>query len=543
MEEKKGEQEPHARFLKQLALRKEGMEFREYQVAMAERVLKKGNSLVILPTALGKTFVAAMVIAKFIGEMRRGAREDRKVLFLVPTKPLALQQVQRLRQVLQVEENEVQVLSGETAPEKRQAVWEDANVKIVCATPQTAEFDLLAGRVSLERFCLLVFDEAHRAVKEHAYAFLAKEAAKRAIFLLGLTASPSSKKEVVSEICRNLNTQHIELKDEDDAEVKRYANPVRVNWIFVDLPAEFLEIKRKLEGLLKGILLELKGFGVLESAELKRHKRELLEARKKALDLSRQNPEGFRALSLQAKAMSVSHALDLLETEGVHPTLAFMRELRARKQKSRATKELLGDYQWKLAEEAGEALEKQGVEHPKFTRLKAIVMDAVQSGKSVIVFAHYRDTVEKIVKELNGFAGVKAAAMVGKSKEGMSQKKQAQVLREFKEKKNSVLVATSVAEEGIDIPAVDLVVFFEAVPSEIRSIQRRGRTGRARQGNVVVLITRGSKDEAFFWLAKHKEKKMKRMLRELKESLEKEFADPEKQGEVIAGNQTRMFDF
>ena len=48
----------------------------------------------------------------------------------------------------------------------------------------------------------------------------------------------------------------------------------------------------------------------------------------------------------------------------------------------------------------------------------------------------------------------------------------------------SSLVATSIAEEGLDIPEVDLVVFYEPIPSEIRYIQRRGRTGRKTAGNV-----------------------------------------------------------
>ena len=48
-------------------------------------------------------------------------------------------------------------------------------------------------------------------------------------------------------------------------------------------------------------------------------------------------------------------------------------------------------------------------------------------------------------------------------------------------------MATSIAEEGLDIPEVDLVVFYEPIPSEIRYIQRKGRTGRNAAGSVIIL--------------------------------------------------------
>ena len=74
------------------------------------------------------------------------------------------------------------------------------------------------------------------------------------------------------------------------------------------------------------------------------------------------------------------------------------------------------------------------------------------------------------------------------------------------------MLSTSVAEEGIDIPAVDLVVLYEPVPSEVRMIQRRGRTGRKRTGKVKVLITEGTRDEAYYWSSIRKEDNMRNQL-------------------------------
>ena len=79
-----------------------------------------------------------------------------------------------------------------------------------------------------------------------------------------------------------------------------------------------------------------------------------------------------------------------------------------------------------------------------------------------------------------------------------------------------MLVATSVAEEGLDIPEVDMVVLFEPVPSEIRTIQRRGRTARRKSGEVIILIAEKTRDEGYYWASKRKEKLMKHTVMELK---------------------------
>lgn len=543
-------------------LKKGAMEAREYQLNIAESVLKKGNSLAILPTALGKTFVAAVIIARKLWEKKAGfVGVKGKTLFLTPTKPLAAQQAKRLEELLELDGakeeiavegrkkplvvKEVVVLSGETPPGERQRFWASGVVKIACATPQTVEYDLLAGRMKLEDFDFIVFDEVHRAVKEYSYSLIAREASRRGgILLLGLTASPSSKREVIKEICENLNIANIEIRSESDRDVARYAQKTRVEWVFVEFPKEFEGIRKTIQEMLREVLDDLKELGAIETADFKKHKRQLLEARKKAMAVvGKGGFEGYRILSLQAKAMNLSHGLDLLESEGLHALHAFIKEMRQRKAASKAVKQLNEDFRLKLVEAKCEELLKAGMEHPKYRKLKAVVSDAARDAKSVIVFAHYRNTVEKIVQELNGFAGVLARPFIGKSKEGMSQKKQEQVLQDFRDKKFNTIVATAVAEEGLDLPAVDLVVFFEAVPSEIRAIQRRGRTGRVREGKVIVLITKGSKDEAFLWISRRRERQMRQVIEEMKRERASRPKTADEQNEIIAGNQKSVFDF
>ena len=133
-----------------------------------------------------------------------------------------------------------------------------------------------------------------------------------------------------------------------------------------------------------------------------------------------------------------------------------------------------------------------------------------------IVFTQYRDTAQHIVDTLKS-NGIKASRFVGQAKKegdvGMKQEEQAQVLESFRRGEFSVLVATSIAEEGLDIPEVDLVIFYEPIPSERRDIQRRGRTGRRSSGSVIILAAKDTIDERYLNASKRRIEKMNQTLR------------------------------
>ena len=98
----------------------------------------------------------------------------------------------------------------------------------------------------------------------------------------------------------------------------------------------------------------------------------------------------------------------------------------------------------------------------------------------------------------------------------MKQSEQVRILEEFGSGRYNVLVTTSIGEEGLHVPDVDHVIFYEAVPSEIRSIQRRGRTGRTRLGKVTVLMAEGTVDEAYYYSSRRKEQQMRHLLEAVK---------------------------
>ena len=109
-----------------------------------------------------------------------------------------------------------------------------------------------------------------------------------------------------------------------------------------------------------------------------------------------------------------------------------------------------------------------------------IIKEEFNPKNKILIFSQYRDTVSLIVEKINEIGGVKARVFVGQLKKknmGLNQKEQQEIIKEFGRGEINVMVSTSIGEEGLDIPEVSHVIFYEPVPSGIRLIQRRGRTG------------------------------------------------------------------
>ena len=511
-----------ARYVEHPLLKENTIEGRTYQEVLAARILECGSSLVVAPTALGKTVVAALVAAHVLEK-----HPGKKVLFLAPTKPLAVQHEASMRKFLNMDEEKINVLTGSVTPEKRKEIWDSSDV--ISATPQTIENDLLMERLSLKEVALLIFDEAHRAVKDYSYVYISRRYSKQAKegLVLALTASPGSEEEKIRDVCKNLAIKNIEIKSMDDSDVRPYAKDIEVDWVFVDLPPEFMEVKRGLENYMKEQLTFLKRMGIAPTMNMKyySHKR-LLEMqssiRKRLMAHAKTQPSLFIAVSKAAALLKMNHALTLLETQGttaLNEYYARMEEKGRSSAAPKALKAILANEGIQKAMEINERLVKEGGVHPKLEALRIILEKQFRKNPEsrAIVFNHYRDSVKNLTGFLEGVKGVNPVKFIGQAvkgnEKGMSQKEQKGVLVDLKDGTYNTLVATSVAEEGLDIPAVDLVVFFEPVPSEIRSIQRRGRTGRFSKGSVKILMARGTRDEGFFWASANKERKMVKTLK------------------------------
>lgn len=519
-------------FVEHPLIRKNVLEDREYQAAIARSCLRR-STLVVLPTAMGKTAIAILVVAEVIRS--RGG----KVLFLAPTKPLVEQHVASLRESLTVEK--IALFTGEaTPPEERELLWREND--IICSTPQVIRNDLRTGRFTLDNVSLIVFDEAHRAVGDYAYVEIAaayKE--KKDGLVLGTTASPGSSPEKILEVCGNLGFAMVEIRTEYDPDVVKYVQDIGIEPVRVDVPEAGKEVASLLKRALDESIADIKGHGFLEDLPMVT-RRDLLALGDQIharLEGNERNYHLYRAATSVAMAMKIDHAVELAETQGIEALTNYFdraEKSAASEGASKADGQLLRN---KWVREAIAKARGTEVEHTKVNKILWVVRDQLirKPDARIIVFTHYRDTSEIITRELSKIPGVKPVRFVGQATKGddkgLKQREQVEIIGKFSAGEFNVLVATSVAEEGLDIPVTDLVVFYEPVPSEIRTIQRRGRTGRRRAGKVVVLVTRNTRDEAYYRSARSKERRMHEELDRLRRQLKQRILVGEPTGEVF----------
>ncbi len=507
-------------FISHALIKPQTVEAKLYQEVLAARILEKGSTLLVAPTALGKTVVAIMVAADVL---MRG----KKVLFMSPTKPLAVQHEKSMRKFLQIPEEEIIVFTGTVSPQERRKVF--TGPKIISATPQTIQNDLVSGEISLKDFGLVVFDEAHRAIGDYSYVFIAGQYMRQCEnpLILALTASPGWEEEKIQGVCRNLFIKNVEIKTHDDEDVAGYVNKINVEWVKVELPPKFLEVKVLLDRFQKEQVDAIKKMGIGVGKKYFSRKDMLLlqgQIRMDIISRGRDAPYLYIAASKIAALLKVSHALTLLETQGTDSLHEYMEKMAsdsASNGATKAVKSIMADGNIRKARSLSEELVKEKQVHPKLEALKHILIDQFDKNpqSKAIVFNHYRNNILAIGRYLEKITLIKAARFIGQATKGedkgMSQKEQVQILADLHEGKYNTLLASSVAEEGLDIPEVDLVVLYEPVPSEIRSIQRRGRTGRKSEGKVIILMAKDTRDETYYYSGMAKERKMKATLKQM----------------------------
>lgn len=487
------------------------LEKRAYQVELAQ-VATEQNTLAVLPTGLGKTAIALLVIAHYLSKDLKN-----RCLILAPTRVLVHQHFSFLRDHLELPEAEIGVLTGEDTIGDRKEIWEK---RVVCATPQVMVSDLRRKNCEIASFSLIVFDEVHRAVGNHAYCTIGAmyNELKSDGRILGLTASLPSDQKKIEEIVAKLKIARIEVRDERDEDVKPYVFKTDVEWIELNLPTELKDIQRLMREALDSRLKLLEDASLIKanrygSITLK----DLLRMRLKVDQI--QSSQLRNALFSSIRLL---HALNLMETQSLSAFKAFMDRLNERK-RGFGMGELLNDSRVRFAVQKTEIALANGIEHPKIAEVLKLCKQ-VKKGERALVFASYRDTVDQVYSELVRH-GFRAGYLIGKSGQtGQTQKKQIRALEELREGVYDILVATQVGEEGLDVAECNLVIFYDNVPSAVRFVQRKGRTGRRKEGRICVFLTKGTRDEAYYWLSRRRLRDVRKVASAL--SLDKKRGGP-----------------
>ena len=508
-------------FINHPLIKPESIESREYQLSIALKALD-ANTMVILPTGLGKTAVALLVAAS------RLYNEGGRVLMLAPTKPLVEQHLRFFERYLLVKNqtdpaaSPFVMFTGEAPPDERTADWERATV--ILATPQVVKNDLIATRYSLKDVTLLIVDECHRAVGNYAYVFVAQRYLGSADkpLLLAMTASPGGVQEKVQDVCANLGIAHVENRTEDDPDVRPYVFERDLDIVTLDLPAELRAAINTINTLIDDrlALLSSLNFTVPKRERLSMKELSAINAQIQQR-IANRDLAAYSAASVYAECMKLKHAVTLAESQGSEVFKGYIARLIAEGMGaggSKASQRLAKDTTFR--ELFDQTLGWTTELHPKPAIALGLVREQLKEhpDSRIIIFATYRDTVGLLVDYLtrNGIACERFVGQATKDTEkGLSQKKQIAALTRFREGMFKVLIATSVGEEGLDVPSTDMVIFYEAVPSEIRLIQRKGRTGRSGAGRVVVLVTKDTSDEVYRHVSQAKEKRMHKSMREM----------------------------
>ncbi len=497
----------------------QGIKPREYQKTIFENTKDK-NSLIILPTGVGKTLIALMLI---IDKMKKFPMQ--KIVFLAPTRPLAEQHFNYFKKHLPELFAQMDLFTGQIKAPQRKKLWQRAD--IIFSTPQCIANDLKKGLYKLDEVSLLIEDEAHRCVKNYSYTFVAKKYKSQSPNpqLIGLTASPGTDKKTIKMICEHLSIDNVELRTRNSSDVTPYLQDLEFQKIKVPFPDKFQEIQKILKKIYDRNVNYLKEKNLLHRPANKIALLECQNQMSKSLKQNK-NPSLYQGISKCAQAIKVSHAIELLETQTLFSLNNYFENMlkQSREKKSKAVISLIANPEFTQANNLVKELLSQELEHPKLLELKSLIEDKLKENpkNKTIIFSQFRDSVTKISQELNKIKKAKAKTFIGQAKKsgsGLSQKEQKKIVEEFSQGKFNILCATSIGEEGLDIPEVNAVIFYEPVPSAVRKIQRAGRTARLMPGELIMLITKGTRDEAFYWSSIHKEKSMHKAISDINQDL------------------------
>ena len=483
------------------------VEARAYQLEAVDVALSS-STLLVLPTAAGKTAVAWMAMAEML------ERTNGWALMIAPTAALVKQHLDDLELVFDKDLTKPISMSGAIPPNKREGMWNRG--RLVVSTPQVVRNDVNRGLLDLSDCCLLIIDEAHHSTGERAEAQVADlylEFANEPL-ILGMTASPGSNTEKVEEICNRLGVARIHLRTSEDNMLSEHLANLDIEELKVRVPDEIRELAEPLVRWQESIVERERRLGRYVMPGAVTH-RGLANAMERAnLAVRRGQSDAYGSMSRIGLAMSLHHLINHILCQG----LAAAREFLDRKETGedagkKNTRNLLRDSRIRSLRDS---LAEMPESHSKVGAVRRLVRERIRrdSESRIIVFATYRDTVSALETALLNLKDVRPIQFIGQSKRGsgtgLTQKQQVERIESFRSGEGNVLIATSVGEEGLDIPTADLVIFYEPVASEIRTIQRRGRTGRQRDGDVVVLIAEDTRDEGARAAALRREQNMHR---------------------------------
>ncbi|OQE25909.1 hypothetical protein PENFLA_c008G01079 [Penicillium flavigenum] len=509
---------------------------RDYQFNITQAGLFH-NLLVALPTGLGKTFIAATIMLNWFRWTK-----DSQIVFVAPTKPLVSQQVSACLDIAGIPRSESTMLTGGASPGIRAEEWKSKRVFFM--TPQTLINDLKTGIADPKRIVLLVVDEAHRATGAYAYVEVVKFLRRfnNSFRVLALTATPGSTVESVQAVIDGLDIARVEIRTENSIDICEYVHARNIEIETFENSDEMIFCMDLMSAALQPLLDQLRTINAYWGRDpmgLTAYGLTVARQQWMQSDAGRNASFGLKGKinSIFTVLASLAHAIDLLKYHGIVP---FYRHIIHFKSSSEGQKGGGGKYQKQVVQDDSfkkllshlEPWSKnpEFIGHPKLEYLKSVILNhfmdrgegkelptgTSQPATRVMIFVHFRDSAEEVTRVLKRYAPmIRPHVFVGQSSakgsEGMDQKTQLKIIEDFKKGTYNTIVATSIGEEGLDIGEVDLIVCYDSSASPIRMLQRMGRTGRKRAGNITLLLMKGKEEDSYI-KAKDNYEKMQQMI-------------------------------
>ncbi|MBY9021447.1 MAG: DEAD/DEAH box helicase family protein, partial [Candidatus Lokiarchaeota archaeon] len=403
-------------------LRKNRIFYRQYQKNIIKRC-KGRNSLIVLPTGLGKTIVGILLVSEALEKY-----PESKIVILAPTRPLVSQHEASCEAFLNVDSNLITSFTGKISPEKRILLFN--NSKIIISTPQVIKNDVERGRYDLKHVSLMIFDEAHRTRGNYAYCFISTEYINTCQdpLILGLTASPGKSYLRIQQLCDSLFIENVIFKTYEDKDVKKYLYDIDTYLEFVDLSIKLLElsavwynlfekflryfIEKKLISPNKRFFSKLDFLGISRDLTLslkydngyfpelteEEYQNALYFQSPRIYDMVKEKSLNVQSIfSYCSTFISLLHAKDLLESQNITLFLKFLEKIEWKSdQDILSAKRIVNSEHFKFIKNNLIQNNINDYSHPKIEKLFSIITEETEDHRNnkMIVFTQYRAMAE-----------------------------------------------------------------------------------------------------------------------------------------------------
>ncbi len=490
---------------------------RKYQVELATPGIQGHNYICVAPTGTGKTLVAALVIASHLQQNKH--KGNCHVMFIVNTKPLADQQTGKIKEY--ISNVKVETYTGEV--EKRVADSFKENNVSVCTAGKLLD-ELRQGLLDFSKFSMMVFDECHHTRKSHPYAELMKMYLEKkmdgeldsSMQIIGMTASPGAGENPTLDEIKTIdhlvklmalldakggikmvreNSQELQECRKSSTFTRKIMKPRNISKDpFI---TEIIDLMRRIEADL--------GLPDIKSCTFEKWSQRYEARVQKVMQPLEMSPmkkyrdyiSGLKLLKGFCTALSLY--MDLRAPDAIRE----MQELLELTEDAKATTKEL---EWKRATAAliGYLRGLPVRENPMLTGIRDIFKEKFEGGESrAIIFVrtkkHTKGMEEWIsqdpdLKRLGISPGILTGHTSEKGGSGMTKVEQKDAMQKFYNGEVNVLIATSVAEEGLDVPECNTVIRYQHVSDEIAKVQTEGRARAENSSGYTIFSTSSGKN-------------------------------------------------